>query len=155
MKKNKLTSEPIEAIKEKKLAVTSSGELIEQAEMNEALEQKRETFNHAYSLPVGEKYRYYKMKIPTTDQWAVGWVYDRPLPKNAIAISDKKAFEMVFGVNLTNEGTNKLQWEKVSPTKAGSVIVRGQHNLDNLNLPNPNDEDKFKELLNNHKIHHT
>ena len=153
MKKNKFTSEPIEAVREQKLAVTSSGQLIEQDEMNEFLESKKEKYNYAYSLPVGEKYRYYKIKIPNTDQYAVGWVYDSPLPKNAIAISDKKAFEMVFGVDLTNAGTNKKQWEKVSPTKAGSVIVRGKHNLDNLNLPNPNNEEEFKLLLNNHKIH--
>lgn len=97
--------------------------------------------NRAYSMPIGGGFKYYKLKIPHTDKWAVSWVYKRPIPKGAYAISAEKAFEMMFGTTLAYEGTNKYQWKKVNNNQRGSVIVKGDSQIDPANLPNANSEE--------------
>lgn len=111
-----------------------------------------------YAMPIGGNYRYYKIKAG--DTWAVGYVYDRPIPRNAIAINPKTAYEMVYGKEEANRGTNKEQWKKVSTNNVGAVNISERIDGDGTDinvaaLPNPNNEEVFtkvKETLKQHNI---
>jgi len=105
-----------------------------------------------YSLPIGGDYRYYKVKLE--DKWYVGWVKNRPIPRNTTAILYKTAFEMMFGTKAANDGTNKQQWEKVTHNAVGSVIIKEQGTtLDTKALPNANDGEKFQKLTKEFEKH--
>lgn len=112
---------------------------------HEAFKRKRR-----YCLPINEEHVHYYKAI-VKDKVYVSYVINRPVPKGTEAISTKKAFEIMFGKEETNKGTNKNQWKKVTKNTKGSVLVENTENYENL--PNPNNEEEFNQITKQQEVY--
>lgn len=103
------------------------------------LEEEARKRNFKFILPVGAGWRYYKVRQPGSDKWFVGYVKNRPIPKNTDPISPRKAFEMMYGVSLTEGNEAKRNWAKISDEKQGYVKVslKKKSKKKTININNP------------------
>ena len=99
-----------------------------------------------YSIHVGKDYRYYKIKAEGTDKWFFGKVNNRPIPKGAIAMSFKDWLEAIIGGEQTKK---QMKRAFLAEHTAGELTIETARNIDHL--PNPNDDENFKNIINKSK----
>lgn len=108
--------------------------------------------NFKFLMPVGDGWRYYKVKATQNDKWFVGYVKNRRIPRGAIAITARTAFEMMYGVKLAQGNEAERNWSKISDDKRGYVSVN-MSKQPNRQFANMNDPKVAQRVIQSAQIH--
>lgn len=96
-----------------------------------------------YSEIIGGETKYFKLKPEGSDKWYVGKVTASKIPKGAYALNFTEYFKMRYGNQMY------LAWKKqvdmVTKANRGELII--EDGKEYKNLPNPNDEQALKNIL--------
>lgn len=106
--------------------------------------EKERQFRFAY--PVGADIRYYKKADPK-GRWYVGYVKNRPLPKDSYPVSDEIAFEMIGGRQLTQQNEAKNNWKRIQKSHIGAVIITMPAKPKDVQFINPDNEAQMKPAM--------
>lgn len=127
------------------------GNPISAKDVREELREAEPKNNFRFLMPVGNGWRYYKVKNPQNDQWFVGYVKDRRIPRGSIAIAPKTAFEMMYGIKVANSNEAQRNWAKIDEKQQGYVNVNVKEKPQ-IQFANMNDSSTEEKVIQSAKI---